>query len=96
MEFMPHKTTITGDTRASTTVALHENIKQKRRGNLSGGVLLLLDNVPADKSRKSRAAIRKCGFVEHNHPPYSADLAPSDYNFFINTKKNSAWAPILR
>ena len=29
LEFMPHKTTITGDTYALTMVALRENIKQK-------------------------------------------------------------------
>ena len=46
LEFMSHKTTITVDTYASTMVALLENIKQKRRGKLSAGVLLLHDNAP--------------------------------------------------
>ena len=44
LEFMPHKTTITRDTYASTMVALHKNIEQKRGGKLSAGVLLLHDN----------------------------------------------------
>ena len=44
LESMPHKTTITGATYVSTMVALHENIKQKRRGMLSAGVLLFHDN----------------------------------------------------
>ena len=87
LEFMPHKTTIIGDTYASTMVALRENIKPKRRGKLTAGVLLLHDNVPAHKSRTSRAVIRKCGFIELNHPPYSADLAPSDNFLFRNLKK---------
>ena len=39
------------------------------------------------KSRTLRATIRKCGFVELNHPPYSPDLAPSDYFLFIYLKK---------
>ena len=43
LEFMPHKATIIGDTYASTMVALCENMKQKQRGNLSAGVLLLHD-----------------------------------------------------
>ena len=60
-------------------VALCENIKQKCCGKLLAGVLLLHDNAPAHKSCISRAAIRKCGFVELNHPPYSPDLAPTDY-----------------
>ena len=94
LEFMPHKTTITGDTYTFARVALRENIKQKRRGILSAGVLLLHDNAPAHKSRTSRAAIRKCGFVELNHPPYIPDLAPSEYFLFRNLKKMSAWATI--
>ena len=87
LEFMPHKTTITGDTYASTMVALHESIKQKHRRKLSAAVLLFHDRAPAHKSRTLQAAIRKCGFVELNHPPYSPDLAPSDYFHFGNLKK---------
>ena len=34
-----------------------------------------------------RIAIRKCGFSELNHPPYSPDLAPSDYFIFRNLTK---------
>ena len=64
LEFMPHKTSITGDTYASTMVALCENIKEKCHGKLSGGVLLLHDNAPAHKSHTTKAAIRKCGFVK--------------------------------
>ena len=49
LEFMPHETTITGDTYASTKVTLRENIKQKRRVKLSAGVLLFHENAPAHK-----------------------------------------------
>ena len=87
LEFIPHKTTITRDTYASTMVALRENIKEKRRGKLSAGVLLLHYKAPAQKSRTSRAAIKKSGFLELNHPLYSPDLAPSDYFLFRNLKK---------
>ena len=38
------------------------------------------------KSRTLRATIRKCDFVEVKHPPYSPDLAPSDYFLFRNVK----------
>ena len=87
LEFIPHKTTITGDTYASTMVVLRENIKQKRCEKLSAGVLLPHDNAPAHKSRTSRAATRKCDFLELNHPPYRPYLAPSDYFLFRNIKK---------
>ena len=65
---------------------LRENIKQKLRKNLSAGVLLLHNNAPAHKSRTSRAAVRKCGFVELNHPPYSPDLALGDCILFRKLK----------
>jgi len=38
-------------------------------------------------SAKSQAAIRQCGFQQLNHPPYSLDLAPSDYFLFQVMKK---------
>ena len=87
LEFMPQKTTITGQTYANTITALRESIKEKRRGKLSAGVLLLHDNAPVHISAKSQAAIRQCGFQQLNHPPYSPDLAPSDYFLFRVIKK---------
>ena len=88
LEFTPHKSPITGDTYASTMVALCKNIKQQKcHEKLSADVLLLHDNAPAHKTRTLQAAIRKCGFKEFNHPPYSADLTPSDFFFFRNLKK---------
>ena len=36
------------------------------------------------------AAVCDFGFELVDHPPYSPDLAPSDYFLFLNTKKNLA------
>ena len=36
------------------------------------------------------AAINDCGFELLSHPPYSTDLAPSDYHLFPNLKKQLA------
>jgi hypothetical protein len=58
LEFMPKKTTITGQTYANTITALQAAIKEKRRGRLSAGVLLLHANAPVHMSAKSQAAIR--------------------------------------
>jgi histone-lysine N-methyltransferase SETMAR len=38
-------------------------------------------------SAKSQAAIRQFGIQQLNHPPYSPDLAPSDYFLFRVMKK---------
>ena len=87
LEFMPQKTTITGQTYAKTNTALREVIKEKRLGKLSAVVLLLHDNAPVHMSAKSQATIRQCGFQQLNYPPHSPDLAPSDYFLFRVMKK---------
>ena len=92
MEFMPHKAPITGV--AFTMVSVRENIILKRRGKLSAGVLLLHDNALADKSRKSRADVRKRGYGELNHPPYILKFPVS--TFSSETLKISEWATISR
>ena len=40
------------------------------------------------ESRVAQAAIRECKFEQLNHPPYSPDLAPSDYYLFRNLKSH--------
>ncbi|GBP24177.1 Histone-lysine N-methyltransferase SETMAR [Eumeta japonica] len=64
-----------------------EAVVQKRRGKLSRGVLFLQDNTSVHMARVSRQALKDTGFSEIDHPPYSPDLAPSDYFLFSNLKK---------
>jgi hypothetical protein len=49
-------------------------------------VRLLHDNVLVHTSVAVKVAIQCCGFQELNHPPYSLDLAPSDYFLFSKLK----------
>lgn len=67
---------------------LREEIKEKRRGKLRKGVLILHDNAPVHTAFKARSSLNKNGFTEINHPAYSPDLAPCDYFLFKNLKKN--------
>ena len=60
---------------------LREEVKKKRRGKLSKGILLLQDNAPPHAAQVSVATASDCGFELLPHPPYSPDLAPSDYLF---------------
>lgn len=78
---------ITGEYYTSILERLKETIKQKRRGKLTKGVLLLHDNAPVYKSHVALAALLKVGFDILNHPPYSPDLAPSDYYLFPKMKR---------
>ena len=53
------------------------------------GVLFHQDNAPTHKSVFPMAAVRDCGFELVDHPPYSPDLAPSDYFLFPKMKKKT-------
>ena len=88
IDYKPAGTSITGEYYANVIKQLRVAIKEKRRGKLAAGVLLLHDNAPVHKSRVAQAAIRECKFEELNHPPYSPDLAPSDYYLFRNLKSH--------
>lgn len=86
IEYMENKKTMSGEAYASTLLNLREAIKEKRRGLMASGVLLLHDNAPVHKCVKAASAIKDCGFLELNHPPYSLDMTPSDFYLFRNLK----------
>ena len=88
IDYKPAGTSITGEYYANVIKQLRVAIKEKRRGKLAAGVLLLHDNAPVNKSRVAQAAIRECKFKQLNHAPYSPDLAPSDYYLFRNLKSH--------
>ncbi|GBP52513.1 Histone-lysine N-methyltransferase SETMAR [Eumeta japonica] len=48
---------------------------------------VLQDNASVHTARVSRQALKDTGFSEIDHPPYSPDLALSDYFLFSNLKK---------
>ena len=54
---------------------------------LSRGVRLLHDNAPVHTAAVAKAAVKECGVEEIEHPPYSRDLAPSDYYLFPKLRK---------
>jgi histone-lysine N-methyltransferase SETMAR len=51
------------------------------------GVLFLHDNVPAHQALAIQKKLAYLGFQCLDHPPYSPDLAPSDYHLFSGQKK---------
>ena len=52
---------------------------------LTRGPLLLHDNAPVHMSRIAQAVVKNIGFQQLSHPPYSPDLAPSDFYLFDNS-----------
>lgn len=69
-----------------TAAELREAIKSKRRGMLTKGVRLLQDNAPVHNSHVAQMEARCCGFEILPHPPYSPNLAPSDFHLFPTMK----------
>jgi len=62
-------------------------LKEKRRGNITKGVLFLHDNAPAHTALATQKKLAYLDFQCLDHPPYSPDLAPSDYHLFPGLKK---------
>ncbi|XP_048253205.1 histone-lysine N-methyltransferase SETMAR-like [Haliotis rufescens] len=81
------KATITGKYYSDLLDRLRTAILAKRRGNITKGVLLQHDNARVHTCRLAVAAVKRNGFKVLPHPPYSPDLAPSDYFLFPNFKK---------
>ena len=87
IDYLQKGKTINGAYYSSLLKQLKERIKIKRRGKIRKGVLFHQDNAPAHKSVVAMAAINDCGFELVQHPPYSPDLAPSDFHLFPKLKK---------
>ena len=88
VDYLQKGATITGLYYADLIHKLRDAIKEKRRGKLRRKVLLHQDNAPSHKSLVAMAAISTAGFELLDHPPYSPDLAPSDYRLFPKLKEH--------
>ncbi|GFX77960.1 uncharacterized protein TNCV_909771 [Trichonephila clavipes] len=57
---------------------------------LRAGVVLLHDNAHPHTANRIQDLITSFGWELLDHPPYSPDLAPSDYHLFMHLKKHLA------
>lgn len=53
---------------------------------LSNGIVLLHDNARPYTAARTTALLQKFKWEVFDHPPYSPDLAPSDYHLFCKMK----------
>ena len=60
IDYKPADTSITGEYYANVIKQLRVAIKEKWRGKLAAGVLVLHDNAPVHKSRVAQVAISEC------------------------------------
>ncbi|XP_071081533.1 histone-lysine N-methyltransferase SETMAR-like [Haliotis cracherodii] len=82
VDWLPKGRSVTGAYYVELLRQLREQIKVTRRGKLTKGVLYHHDNAPAHTTLIAMAKIHECSFELLQHPPYSPDLAPSDYHLF--------------
>jgi len=70
-------------------VLLKDILKIKRSGKVRKVVFFLHENAPAHRAFATQKKLAYLGFQCIDDPPYSPDLAPSDYHLFPGLKKNN-------
>jgi transposase len=61
---------------------MQQAFRGKRPGKLSKMIIILHDNAPLHTADLTNATLATMGWEVTNHPPYSPDLAPSDFHLF--------------
>ena len=88
IDYLPKGQTINAEYYSSLLVQLKDILKEKRRPREGHqGVLFLHDNAPAHRALATKKKLAYLGFQCLDNPPYSSDLAPSDYQLFPVLKK---------
>ena len=87
IDYLLKDQTINAEYYLSLLVQLKDILKEKRRGKFTKVVLFLYDNAPAHRALATRKKLAYLGFQCLDHPPYSPDLAPSDYHLFPGLNK---------
>jgi hypothetical protein len=63
---------------------LRRTIQNKRREMLSAGNFVLQDNARPHTVRRTASLMQEFSWEVFIHPPYSPDLAPSDFHLFLH------------
>jgi len=87
IDYLPNDQTINAEYYLSLLAQLKDILKEKRRGKFNKGVFFSHDNAPAHQALATQKKLAYLGFQYLEHPPYSPDLAPSDYHLFPGLKK---------
>ena len=73
------------------TLRLRKAIQNSRRAKPSRGVVLIHDNARPRTTRQTQTLLRdEFHWDTFDHPPYSPDLAPSDFYLFLKMKEHLA------
>ncbi|KAF6027711.1 hypothetical protein EB796_013984 [Bugula neritina] len=82
IDFMAKGTTINSEAYIETLRKLKTRLKRYRPNVNVATVLLQHDNARPHTSLRTREEITRHGWTTLPHPPYSPDLAPSDFHLF--------------
>ena len=84
VNFLEGRKTVTGFYYVEVLRKLRTKSAKNRPGKLHQGILFHHDNAPAHSARVTKEFLRDIRWELLPHPPFSPDLAPS--NFFLFTK----------
>lgn len=87
VDFLEGQRTVTGSYYEQVLRKLHVALAKKRPGKLHQRILFHHDNAPAHSCKTSRAVLREFRWELLSHPPYSPDLASSDFFLFPKLKE---------
>ncbi|UYV64686.1 hypothetical protein LAZ67_3001662 [Cordylochernes scorpioides] len=82
VDYLPPNTTVNAARYCEVLTKLRAAIKRKRPGLLSRKVLLVHDNARPHAARTTQTLLESFKLEIFIHPPYSPDLAPSDFYLF--------------
>ena len=86
LHFQEREEHVTATSYCTVLRELRQEIRKKRPGLLRQGVLLLHDNARPHTAFTTQEKIQKMNWEVLPHPPYSPDLAPSDFHLFSPMK----------
>ena len=88
-ELLPRKQTINSNVYCRQLMKLDKEMKEKRPELVTRkGVIVHQDNARPHTSLVTRKKLLELGWEVMLHPPYSPDLAPSDYHLFRSLKNH--------
>jgi len=85
-ELLPDNTTVTADVYCAQLEKLSERLSSERPDQQK--VYFLHDNARPHIAKSTRAKLLELGWEVLPHPPYSPDLAPTDYYLFRSLSNN--------
>jgi len=87
IDYLPKGQSTNAEYYSSLLVKLKDILKENRRGKVTKGILFLHDNALAHQALATQKKLAYLGSQCLDHPPYSLDLAVSDYHLFAGLKK---------